>query len=201
MGRRNHAVRRAIRRVAEGKRELNLHGAKLGDVGASRIAEAIERSSTLRQLSLENCAIGDAGAMRLADALERNKSLAEISLVGNSIGDAGTMRLMAALERTDSIQSLDLAGNPNADAKLCRRRQNLDEIDIDSEWFVDSRPGTPPVTPYSPGTPCSLISNGDAARTGTKTLISALHSTGRPSEVAGWIQSTQLPSSSVITHL
>merc|ERR1719245_1849547 len=88
----NHQVRRAIKHAEEGSAILDLANVKLGDYGAQRVAEAIEKSNTLRSLQLKHCDIGDEGAARLAQALETNASISEVSLAGNKLGVKGAQR-------------------------------------------------------------------------------------------------------------
>jgi len=109
----NHRARRSIRRAEEeGNAHLDLADLKLGDSGAIRVAELVERSHKLLGLNLERCEIGDEGAARLAKALETNASVLEISLAGNAIGDMGAQRFTDVLRQNETIYHIDLGGNP-----------------------------------------------------------------------------------------
>jgi len=50
-------------------------------VGAIRLAEALERNTSLRELHLSSNFIGKDGAIRLAASLEKNMTLRVISLI------------------------------------------------------------------------------------------------------------------------
>jgi len=108
----NHQVRRAIKGAEEGNARLDLPDSKLGDSGAIKVAEMIEKSHTLLGLNLAHCGIGDQGAARLAKALETNASILEVSLAGNAIGAEGAQRLMDVLQQNQTIYDMDLGGNP-----------------------------------------------------------------------------------------
>ena len=61
---------------------------KIGDAGATAIANAIAVNASLKSLWLTINKIGDAGAAAIANAIAVNASVTSLGLTGNSIGDA-----------------------------------------------------------------------------------------------------------------
>jgi Ran GTPase-activating protein (RanGAP) involved in mRNA processing and transport len=55
---------------------------EIGDEGAIRIAEGLEKNTSLKKLDLRDCEIGVRGAKRIGEMLEKNASLVEINLYG-----------------------------------------------------------------------------------------------------------------------
>ena len=58
-------------------------------MGASSLASALEKNTTLQTLNLGENSVGAAGASSLASALEKNTTLQTLNLGSNSVGDAG----------------------------------------------------------------------------------------------------------------
>ena len=88
-----------------------MYGNNIGVEGAKRLAEALEKNTTLNVLDLYDNNIGDKGATRIAEALEKNTSLKELYLGFNNIGDEGAKRLAEALEKNTSLNVLGLRFN------------------------------------------------------------------------------------------
>ncbi|KAL9965559.1 hypothetical protein ACROYT_G029373 [Oculina patagonica] len=90
---------------------LDLSGNNIGDHGATALAEALQRNTSLTVLYLLMNKIGDHGATGLAEALQRNTSLTVLDLSGNNIGDHGAAGLAEALQTNISLTELGLSDN------------------------------------------------------------------------------------------
>ena len=70
---------------------------KIGDAGATAIANAIAVNASVTKLYLYDNKIGDEGAKALASALEVNAFVTELSLGFNKIGDQGATAIANAI--------------------------------------------------------------------------------------------------------
>lgn len=96
---------------------IDLSGRRIGNAGATRLAEALSDNTQVRQLWLRGCGIGDAGAKALASCLEQNMAVVDLFLADNAVGDAGVGAILDALAASNStLVSLELDGNPLTDA-------------------------------------------------------------------------------------
>jgi hypothetical protein len=59
---------------------LDLQWGAIGDEGAIRIAEGLDKNTFVKELRLGGCGIGVRGAKRIGEMLEKNASLVEIDL-------------------------------------------------------------------------------------------------------------------------
>eukprot|EP00804_Cyclotella_cryptica_P009213 CCRYP_019216-RA/>CCRYP_019216-RA protein AED:0.05 eAED:0.05 QI:69/1/1/1/0/0/2/339/337 len=111
----------------------------LGDLGAIRLASALQCNTRLLSLNLSGNNIGKTGAAALAKALyrcvdvnnqhyESRTSLQLLGLSSNQIGDDGARALGEALRYNTSLRSLDLSFNEisnNGVVELLTRGLNL----------------------------------------------------------------------------
>ena len=95
--------------------KLYLDSNRIGDTGASAIAEAIKGNPVMTYLNLGGNEIGDTGATSIGKALEVNRVLKELSLRDNNIGDAGATAIGKALEVNRALNTLWLSGNQISD--------------------------------------------------------------------------------------
>ena len=90
-------------------------------------------------LDLGNNKIGDEGATAIAEALHRNTVLTELSLWGNNIGNKGATAITKALQRNSVLKYLNLHDNKidartksaiQSTLRMCseKRRQQKEEI-------------------------------------------------------------------------
>ena len=86
---------------------LNLYGNRLGEAGASVLADALPQAVSLRVLDLSNNDIGDAGVHALAAALPRCLRLEAVVLHHNGIKDAGAQELACAVEQCASLRRIE----------------------------------------------------------------------------------------------
>ncbi len=84
---------------------------QIGDHNAIRLAEALERNTTLEVLKLRNCLISSPGAVRIAEMLERNTTLREIYLTSNNIQLEGVNRIAQMIARNTTLSYLSLVNN------------------------------------------------------------------------------------------
>ncbi|CAK0829396.1 unnamed protein product [Prorocentrum cordatum] len=93
---------------------LDLHGNRVGDEGAERLAEALSAPGALPRLqwiTLFENRVGDEGAARLAEALRAPGALPrlqELYLFTNRVGDEGAARLAEALRAPGALPRLQL---------------------------------------------------------------------------------------------
>lgn len=92
-----------------------LSGNGLDTAEAPALAQCLEQNK-LRGLYLSVNHLGDTGATQLAAALQRNSSLEFLSLASNGIGDAGVIALAEAARQHPSLVSLDLGYAPSTKA-------------------------------------------------------------------------------------
>ena len=90
---------------------LELRSNRIGNPGASSLAEALAGNSALRSIDLQRNDIKDQGAIGLAAALQVNGALQVVNLRFNEVGDAGATALGKALQSNRSIIELHLGGN------------------------------------------------------------------------------------------
>ena len=86
---------------------------KIGDIGASAIADALKDNKTITgNIFLNQQLIGDLGAIAIAKAFKTNKTITGfIDLRDNQIGDAGAIALADALKVNKKIGGIYLRGN------------------------------------------------------------------------------------------
>ena len=87
---------------------LNLYGNNIGDDGATVFATALHRNTTLTFLHLGVNNIGNDGATAIATALHENTTLTFLHLWGNNIGNEGATAFATALHRNTTLTTLDL---------------------------------------------------------------------------------------------
>lgn len=104
-------IAQELKRIDTGMRSLNFWNNCISDVGAVRLAEVLEKNSTISNLNLKFNHIGDKGAMRLAQALESNESLQELYLSNNYIGDTGVERMIQAFNWNSGLRLVDISHN------------------------------------------------------------------------------------------
>ena len=84
---------------------------QIGPWGASALARALLKNSTLKCLVLASNSIGDLGALAFADALRTNSSLTQLDLFKNDIGALGTEAICEALQSNHVMTHLILGCN------------------------------------------------------------------------------------------
>lgn len=126
-----------------GATDLNLWGARIGDEGASLVAEALKVNRTLRSLNLSSNQIGDMGAARLAEALKINMALQILQISDNQIGVVGVARLCEALLVTSTLKELYFATNQlGVDAAVLlaealKSNRSLRLLNLDGNFIED----------------------------------------------------------------
>jgi len=88
----------------------------IGPSGASALARALTKNSTLKTLVLGMNSIKDLGAQAFADALETNSTLTQLDLCRNDIGDLGIEAIFKALQSNHVMTHLVLGGNTIGDS-------------------------------------------------------------------------------------
>ncbi|XP_044179145.1 protein NLRC3-like [Acropora millepora] len=88
----------------------------IGKSGASALARALKKNSTLKCLVLGPNSIGDLGAIAFADALQTNSTLTQLGLLANGIGNLGIEAICKALQFNHVITHLDLRNNTIGDS-------------------------------------------------------------------------------------
>ncbi|RUP44696.1 hypothetical protein BC936DRAFT_149121 [Jimgerdemannia flammicorona] len=78
---------------------------KIGEKGASALAEALKMNTSLQNLTTE---IGDYEASVLAEALKMSTSLQTLDLYNNLISEKGARALAEALKMNTSLQNMNL---------------------------------------------------------------------------------------------
>jgi Leucine-rich repeat (LRR) protein len=86
-------------------------GNRIGEAGATAIAEALKANSTLQQLNLFRSNIGASGAAAIAEALKVNSVLQKLDLSQNSISASGAAAIAEALKVNSVLQKLNLSRN------------------------------------------------------------------------------------------
>ncbi|XP_067055959.1 protein NLRC3-like [Acropora muricata] len=82
----------------------------IGPPGASALARALLKNSTLKCLVLGSNSIRDPGAIAFAGALQTNSTLTQLDLFENDIGDLGTEAICKALQSNHVMTHLILDG-------------------------------------------------------------------------------------------
>ena len=102
-------------------KSINLENNQITDEGAKVLAVVIEKSVSLQNIYLSSNQITDEGAKALAAASEKSVSLQTIILGWNQITDEGAKALAAAIEKSVSLQNINLTRNQITDNNLCER--------------------------------------------------------------------------------
>ncbi|XP_044178772.1 protein NLRC3-like [Acropora millepora] len=89
---------------------------EIGPSGASALARALLKNSTLKCLVLGSNSIRNSGAVAFADALQTNSTLTQLDLCENDIGDLGTEAICKALQSNHVMTHLILGGNTIGDS-------------------------------------------------------------------------------------
>ena len=89
---------------------------RIGPSGASALARALTKNSTLKCLILAFNHVRDSGAQAFADALRINSTLTQLDLSWNDIGDLGTEAICKALQSNHVMTHLDLCYNTIGDS-------------------------------------------------------------------------------------
>ena len=84
---------------------------QISSSGASALARALLKNSTLKCLVLGSNFIRDSGARAFADALQKNSSLTQLDVSENDIGDLGTEAICKALQSNHVMTHLILRSN------------------------------------------------------------------------------------------
>eukprot|EP01028_Stygiella_incarcerata_P010876 TRINITY_DN589_c0_g2_i4.p1 TRINITY_DN589_c0_g2~~TRINITY_DN589_c0_g2_i4.p1 ORF type:complete len:220 (-),score=58.43 TRINITY_DN589_c0_g2_i4:720-1379(-) len=110
-----------IMRNCENVEVIILSKNRISEIGVSMLAEMLETCSTWKNLFLnENSLIGDIGAIRMAEALEINTSLVYLNLSGCEITDIGTTRIAEMVGKKCHLKTLSLSNNPIGDEGAIR---------------------------------------------------------------------------------
>ena len=96
-------VEDAVAEIARGEKEVRVFGQIIGDVGATALAAAIEKSVSLQNIWLSDNQITDVGAKALAAAIEISMSFQKFDLSRNPITDVGAIALAAAIEKSRCV--------------------------------------------------------------------------------------------------
>ncbi|XP_044166490.1 protein NLRC3-like [Acropora millepora] len=89
---------------------------RIGPLGASALARALKKNSTLKWLLLGFNSIGNFGALAFADALKTNSTLTHLDLHYNHIGDFGIEAIFKALQCNHVMTHLGLGFNVISDS-------------------------------------------------------------------------------------
>jgi hypothetical protein len=108
-------VNNALRVIAT-LTSLDLVSNRIGEAGATQLAECLRVNATLTSLQLASNRIGAAGATQLAECLRVNATLTSLNLGGNGIGATGATQLAECLRVNATLKSLDLSFNGIGDA-------------------------------------------------------------------------------------
>ena len=123
--------------------DLTLYKYNISDAGATALAQALHRNSTLNTLSLSHNNISDVGATVLAQALHRNSTLNTLSLSHNNISDVGATALAQALHHNSTLNTLDLSHNNISDvgatdlAQALHHNSTLNTLDLSHNNISD----------------------------------------------------------------
>lgn len=90
---------------------LMLSGLKLSKDAIKGLCYAFSVNQSIQVLQIMQDKLGDEGATLIADALQRNSSIEKLSLRGNGINEEGIAHIANALKINSSIQMLSLADN------------------------------------------------------------------------------------------
>jgi len=124
-------------------------GFRLGDAGATALADALKENTEVKCVNWEYHDIGDVGAMALANALKVNTSIEEVRLrfwfCGRDIriGDEGAKAFGEALRVNKSVKRLDLEDHKIGDLGACVLfeallvNETLEELNLGSNKISD----------------------------------------------------------------
>jgi len=130
-------IAQELKKNDTGFKTLNLWNNCISDVGAVRLAEVLEKNSTISNLNLEYNHIGDKGAMRLAQALESNESLQELYLSNNYIGDTGAERLAQALNWNSGLRFVGISSNRYTEVGEAKLREVAENCRENLRIYLD----------------------------------------------------------------
>ena len=85
---------------------LVLRDCHISGQGASKLAAALCKNSTLQYLYLDHNPIGVEGASSMSDLLQHNTSLKELTLCDDSIGEEGVHQLINSLKHNQTLREL-----------------------------------------------------------------------------------------------
>ena len=88
--------------------ELVLKSCHISGKGASELAAALSKNSTLKQLNLNHNPIGVEGAYSMSDMLQHNTSLEKLDLCDDSVGEEGVRQLINSLKHNQTLRELRL---------------------------------------------------------------------------------------------
>jgi len=97
---------------------LELANNKIGNEGASALAEGLQTNTTITVLNLANNKIGNEGASALAQVLQTNTTITVLDLANNQIGNEGAAALAEVLQTNTTITVLNLVGNEDIDPRF-----------------------------------------------------------------------------------
>eukprot|EP00930_Biecheleria_cincta_P064717 TRINITY_DN50358_c0_g1_i1.p1 TRINITY_DN50358_c0_g1~~TRINITY_DN50358_c0_g1_i1.p1 ORF type:complete len:220 (-),score=53.10 TRINITY_DN50358_c0_g1_i1:25-684(-) len=110
----SQSLKEAINAIVNGAEEIDISDEQIGDQGALRLAEALEKNETVTDCYLDGNCITDAAVGKLAKILQSHKTLRTFSLYKNNVSDAGASLLADAIT-TSSLETLDLRENKVGD--------------------------------------------------------------------------------------
>ena len=87
---------------------LVLRDCHISGQGASKLAAALCKNSTLKHLYLDRNPIGVEGASSMSDLLQHNTSLKELELCDDSVGKEGVRQLINSLKHNQTLRELYL---------------------------------------------------------------------------------------------
>ena len=85
---------------------LVLRDCHISGQGASELAAALCRNSTLKYLNLDHNPIGVEGACSMSDMLQHNTSLEDLHLCDDSVGEEGVHQLINSLKHKKTVRRL-----------------------------------------------------------------------------------------------
>ncbi|KAL7496859.1 hypothetical protein ACHAWT_005649 [Skeletonema menzelii] len=89
------------------------------DVGATHLFQVLTtENTTLEKIHLRNNKIGDKGATALANALLENETLVCVDLAENEITDVGARDILKVLDVNETLGELSLEGNGRIDGRI-----------------------------------------------------------------------------------
>ena len=88
--------------------ELWLEDCYISGQGASELAAALRKNSTLKGLFLDHNPIGVEGASSVSDMLQHNTSLDQLYLCDDSVGEEGVRQLINSLKQNRTLRQLYL---------------------------------------------------------------------------------------------
>lgn len=91
--------------------EIKIQKNKISLEELKRLAEALEKNTSVTSVDLEENKIGVEGATVLADILKKNQTITKLNLGNNKISAGGAIALAEALKHNSTLKELDLRGN------------------------------------------------------------------------------------------